>query len=127
MVIYGKINPSPNNQDSIKRFGSVIGLKPELEEYYRQLHADVWEGVLERLKKSNIQNYSIYITELDGKKYLFSYFEYTGNDFEADSKEIGGDAETKRWWKETDPCQIQLPNRKTGANWTEMEMVFRMD
>jgi L-rhamnose mutarotase len=127
MAIYGKTNPSPNNQDSVRRYGSVIGLKPELEEYYRQLHADVWEGVLERLKKSNIQNYSIYITELDGKKYLFSYFEYTGNDFEADSKEIGEDAETQRWWKETDPCQIQLPNRKTGANWTEMEMVFRMD
>jgi L-rhamnose mutarotase len=127
MAIYGKTNPSPNNQDSIKRYGSVIGLRPELEEYYRQLHADVWEGVLERLKKSNIQNYSIYITELGGKKYLFSYFEYTGKDFEADSKFIAEDAETQRWWKETDPCQIQLPNRKTGANWTEMEMVFKMD
>lgn len=112
---------------SIKRFGSVIGLKPEMEQRYRELHSEVWNSVLKRLKESNIQNYSIYITDLDGKKYLFSYFEYTGNDFSADSKAIADDPETQKWWHETDPCQIPLPNRQPGANWSEMEQVFLME
>lgn len=127
--IYGSTNPGPDKKAStqVKRFGSVIGLKPEQEKYYRNLHANAWPGVIERIKKSNIRNYSIYITEIEGKKYLFSYFEYVGNDFEFDMRGIAEDPETQRWWKETDPCQIQLPNRKPGANWSDMEMVFLME
>jgi L-rhamnose mutarotase len=126
---YGPTNPSPVEQEKnmIKKFGSVIGLKPEKEQYYRRLHADAWSSVIERLKKSNVQNFSIYVTELEGKKYLFSYYEYTGKDFEKDMKLISEDPETKRWWRETDPCQIQLPTRKPGVNWSEMEMVFFME
>ena len=123
---YGLTNPSPEEKGQIKKFGSVIGLKPEKEQYYRKLHAATWPSVLKRLKRSNIQNFSIYVTELAGKKYLFSYFEYTGDDYERDMNLIAEDPETKRWWKETDPCQIQLPTRKPGANWSEMEMVFFM-
>jgi L-rhamnose mutarotase len=126
---YGLTNPSPEEKEKnrIKRFGSVIGLKPEKEQYYRKLHANTWPSVIERLKRSNVQNFSIYFTELEGKRYLFSYFEYTGNDYERDMKLIAEDSETRKWWKETAPCQIQLPTRKLGANWSEMEMVFLME
>ena len=126
---YGPTNPSPEAQanSKVKRFGSVIGLIPEKERYYRELHAATWPSVLERIKKSNMRNFSIYTTELEGKKYLFSYFEYVGQDFEADMDAIAADPETKRWWKETDPCHLPLPNRKPGANWCEMEMVFVTD
>ena len=126
---YGPTNPSPEEKEKnrVKRFGSVIGLKPEKEQYYRKLHADTWPSVVERLRRSNMQNFSIYATELEGRKYLFSYFEYTGKDFEKDMEQISEDPETKRWWKETDPCQIQLPTRKPGANWSDMEMVFIME
>ena len=126
--VYGSTNPTPDEfaKEPVKRYGSVIGLNSEKEQYYRELHADVWAGVQDCLRKSNIQNYSIYITELEGKPYLFSYFEYTGTDFEADMQAMAADPETQRWWKETDPCQRQLPNRKPGENWSEMEMVFLM-
>lgn len=125
---YGLTNPSPEKSVSmdIKRFGSVIGLNPEKEQYYRELHANAWPTVLDRIRKSNIRNYSIYITEIEGKKYLFSYFEYIGRDFDADMNAMAEDPETRRWWKETDPCQVQLPTRKPGANWSDMEMVFLM-
>jgi L-rhamnose mutarotase len=73
-----------------------------------------------------MRNFSIYVTEIEGKKYLFSYFEYIGQDFEADMQLIADDPETRRWWKETDPCQRQLPTSKIGANWTDMEMLFLM-
>jgi L-rhamnose mutarotase len=126
---YGPTNPAPDEAAAmqVKRFGSVIGLDPDKEAYYRQLHAEAWPGVLARLRASNIRNYSIYVAELEGRRYLFSYFEYTGSDYEADMRAIAGDPETQRWWKETDPCQIQLPTRKPGANWTDMERVFLME
>jgi L-rhamnose mutarotase len=125
---YGATNPTPDENAAmpVKRFGSVIGLNPEKEEYYRELHSNVWPAIVDRIKKSNIQNFSIYVSEIEGKKYLFSYFEYVGTDFEADMKNIADDPETQRWWKETDPCQRQLPTRAPGANWSDMEMVFLM-
>jgi L-rhamnose mutarotase len=124
--VFGKTNPSPGQKEHLrlKRFGSVIGLDPEKEQYYRELHADVWPTIVDRIRQSNIQNYSIYVTEIRGQKYLFSYFEYVGTDLEADMKAMADDPETQRWWQETDPCQIQLPGRQPGANWSDMEMVF---
>ena len=126
--VCGSTNPSPQNVKSmtVKRLGSVIGLNPEKEQYYRELPAKVWPGVLERLKKSNVRNFSIYITEIEGKKYLFNYLEYTGIDLEADMKAMSEDPETQRWLQETDPCQIPLPSRKPGAHWSDIEMVFLM-
>ena len=111
----------------IKRFGSVIGLNAEKEQYYRDLHADAWPMVIDRLRKSNIQNFSIYVTEIAGKRCLFNYFEYTGQNFESDMRRIAEDPETQRWWRETDPCQFQLPTRKPDANWSGMEMVCLME
>ena len=63
----------------VQRYGSVIGVRPEKVETYKKLHAAVWPGVLKMIKECNIQNYSIYLKEVEpGKFYLFSYFEYTG-------------------------------------------------
>lgn len=110
------------------RYASVIGVKEEKLEYYKKLHADPWPAVNEMIKAANIRNYSIYLTQFDdGKWYLFSYFEYTGDDFEADMKKMGKDAQTQRWWKETDPCQFGLKNRKEGEWWKAMEEVYHLD
>ena len=125
MATFGSTNPRDTN-DGIQRFGSVIGLKPEMEQRYRELHAEAWESVQQCLVAANVHNYSIYVTELEGKKFLFSYFEYKGDDFEVDMLSIAENAETQRWWKETDPCQIRLPSSKEGENWTAMERVFFM-
>lgn len=115
------------NSKPPQRYGMVIGVKPEKLDYYKELHADAWPGVNQQIRKSNIQNYSIYLTQLDdGKWYLFAYFEYTGDDFEADMKKMGEDEETVRWWKETDPCQIPLENRQEGEWWKKMEEVYRL-
>ena len=111
----------------VQRFGSVIGLRPEKKDYYLKLHADTWPSVLGQIKKSNIRNYSIYMTELEGKLCLFSYFEYVGNDFKADMAKMGEDAETRRWWKETDPCQFRLPGTPDGEQWKPMPEVFHTD
>ncbi len=121
--MWGSTNPEIMS-DKVQRFGSVIGLKPDMEQRYRELHAEVWPNVIRRIKQSNIRNYSIYITEIEDKKYLFSYFEYIGNDYDNDMRAIANDPVTQAWWKETDPCQRQLPSRREGDNWSLMERVF---
>ena len=126
---FGATNPSPAEREAmpVKRYASVIGLHPEKEQYYRELHADVWPAILDRLRKSHIRNYSIFVTEIEGRKVLFSYLEYVGKDYEADMRAIAEDPQTQRWWHETDPCQIPLPSRQEGARWTDLEMVFLME
>jgi L-rhamnose mutarotase len=108
----------------MKRYGSIIGLKPEKVEEYKLLHANVWPGVLQVIKQCHIDNYSIYLRKLDGKFYLFSYFEYTGHDFAADMAQMAADPTTQKWWALCKPCQLPLPDRTAGEWWASMEEVF---
>lgn len=115
-------------QQTVHRYGSVIGIRPEKIEEYKRLHANTWPGVLNKIRDCNIRNYSIYLKELEhGKYYLFSYFEYTGNDFEADMARMAADPTTQKWWKETDPCQIPISTRGENEFWAAMEEVFHTD
>jgi len=119
---------SSEPRPAVERYGAVIGVKTEKLEYYKKLHANPWPSVDKAVKAANIRNYSIYLTQFDdGKWYLFGYFEYTGDDFEADAKKLADDGEVKRWWKETDPCQFALENRKKGEWWKTMEEVYHLD
>ena len=107
----------------MERHGSVIGIKPEKLEEYKAYHANVWPEVLEMIKKCNIRNYSIY--HKDG--YLFSYFEYVGDDFKADMAKMAADPKTQEWWKVVGPMQQPLETRAEGEWWAEMEEVFHME
>jgi len=112
----------------VQRYGSVIGVKEEMLTKYKDLHANAWPAVNKQIKRSNIRNYSIYLTQFpDGKYYLFSYFEYVGNDFKADMAKMAEDPMTRKWWKETDPCQIPLANRPKGEFWKTMEEVYHLE
>jgi len=102
--------------------GSIIGLKPEYKERYIILHKHTFPGVLERLSKSNITNYSIFLKD----EILFSHFEYIGSDFEKDMALIG-DEVTKEWWKLTDPMQEPLDSRIEGEWWAKLDLLYRMD
>ena len=114
--------------DRVERYGLVIGVKPDKIEYYKKLHAAAWPGVLAKIKECHIRNYSIYLREVaKGEFLLFSYFEYTGHDFEADMAKMAADPETRRWWKETDPCQSPIPTRLDKEFWSRMEEVFHAD
>ena len=110
------------------RYGMVIGLKPEKVEEYTKLHAAVWPDVLKMIHECNIRNYSIYLTELkENEYYLFSYFEYVGNDFEADMDKMAADPTTQRWWAVCKPCQDPVPLRAEGEWWANMPEVFHFD
>ena len=77
------------------------------------------------LKECHIENFSIWQREIEGKLYLFAYLEYSGNNFDADMKKMAADPETQRWWKETDPCQIPLPDAAAkGKIWADLTEVY---
>ena len=105
------------------RIASVIGLPAENVEEYERLHADVWPGVLERLRKSNVTNYSIYRY---GEQ-LFAYMEYVGDDLEADMALIAADPVTQDWWKVCEPLQRPVADRAEGEWWKELPEVFHLD
>lgn len=110
------------------RYGMIIGLRPEQAGYYKSMHTAVWPDVLEKIKDCHIQNYSIYLQEIAGKLYLFSYMEYTGDDYEADMQRMAAHPATQRWWEEMHPCQLPLPNALAeGSVWKKMEEVFHLD
>lgn len=107
----------------MRRYASVIRLRAEHEAEYRRLHADAWPGVLAALRRANISNYSIFLR--DGL--LFSYLEYTGDDYAADTASIAADPETRRWWQLTDPCQQPVDSAGSDEWWAPMEEVFHLD
>ena len=110
------------------RYGAVLGVKEEKIAYYKEIHSAVWPGVLKMIKDANIHNFSIYLRKLpDGNHYLFSYFEYMGDDYAADSARIAADPTTQKWWQECIPCQEPLPDRAEGEWWAGMEEVFHVD
>lgn len=104
----------------MKRFGQVIKVKPEKLSYYLELHKNPWSSVLMKIHECNIRNYSIFLLN---NTMLFAYFEYIGEDFKLDMAKMAEDAETQRWWKETDPCQESL-NLNPGEWWYTMEEIF---
>ena len=126
--IYGATNPEVSAATKgIRYFGSVVELKGEKEKLYRELHADVWGDVVAAIAKANIRNYHIYLAELQGKKYLFSYFEYHGKDMDKDFASMGDDETTKeKWWPITDDCQERIPGTPEGTQWMNLESLMHI-
>ncbi len=108
---------------SLRRVGSVIGLGPEHADRYEELHAAVWPGVLAQLRDSNIRNYSIF----RHGDLLFAYFEYVGDDWDADMERMRQDPSTQEWWRTVEPLQRPLDDRAPGEWWKTLPEVFHVD
>jgi L-rhamnose mutarotase len=107
----------------MKRYGSVIGVRREVIEEYKNYHSAVWPEILDMIRKCNIRNYSIFLKN----QLLFGYFEYHGADFEADMAKMAADPKTQEWWKIMGPMQVPLETRAEGEWWASMEEVFHVD
>jgi L-rhamnose mutarotase len=105
------------------RYASVIRMPAENLARYAELHAAVWPGVLARISGCNIRNYSIY--HRDG--WLFSYFEYVGDDYAGDMARMADDPTTQEWWAVNKPLQEPLPDRAPGEWWASMDELFHHD
>ena len=79
----------------MQRICELVHVRPEAVAEYKRIHAEVWPSVLARLRASHITNYSIYLREPENL--LIAYYEYAGDDLEADMAAIAADPETQRW------------------------------
>ena len=106
-----------------RRFGQVIGIDVARAAEYERLHAAVWPGVVATIHACNIRNYSIF---RHGDR-LFAYFEYLGDDYEADMARMAEDPTTREWWAVVGPMQEALPDRDDGEWWHTIPEVFHVD
>lgn len=104
----------------MRRFGQLIRVKPDKIEEYKAYHKAVWDEVAKTITECNITNYSIF--HHDGL--LFAYFEYVGDDYEADMAKMSADPTTQKWWAVQKPLQEPYEVRGKGDWWVDMEEVF---
>lgn len=107
----------------MKRYAHVIKVKETHLKAYMTLHSNPWESVNQTLKSCNISNYSIYYHN----GLLFSYYEYTGQNYIEDMLKMNECEKTKEWWALTDPCQMPVEDADEGEWWKEIEEVFHLD
>ena len=105
----------------VKRVGMVTQLRPEAIQEYKRLHADSNPGVRDLLSKYHMRNFNIFLQQIEGRWYEFGYYEYTGNDFDADMARLAKEPRNIEWLKVCDPMQVPLPGAK---GWTEMDRVY---
>jgi len=110
-------------EKDMRRYGMVTRVRPERLEDYKREHAAVWPEVLDVIRQCHIRNYSIY--HKDG--WLFSYFEYAGEDFDADMRKMAADPATQRWWSLVGPWLEPPATRVPGKWWANMEEVFHCE
>ena len=109
----------------MQRMGMVLGIRPEAIAEYKRLHAEVWPDFLALLSDHGITNYTIFLREPENL--LFGYWEYVGEDFEADMKIMAASELTARWNELCMPLQNPLGTIKAGEWWAPMEGVFHLD
>ena len=101
----------------MKRFIFHSNLKPEKVEDYVQLHAAPWPELLQLIKACHIHNYSISIRGTE----LYTYYEYTGEDYEADMKMMNESLVMQKWWTFSKPCFLY---HEESIYYDELQEIF---
>jgi L-rhamnose mutarotase len=109
----------------VKRFGQVIGIKPEALEEYKRIHVKIWDEIAEAIREAGITNYSIFWKD----NFLFAYFEYVGpeSEFESRMARMAQAPRMREWWDITEAMQVPLETRAQGEWWANMQEVFHQD
>ncbi|PVH97563.1 rhamnose mutarotase [Periconia macrospinosa] len=127
-------------QQGPRRIAQYIYLQPGSEAAYRECHAKVWPKVLEQIKDSNIEDYSINIipspspssTTTHHPIILVATFKYTGTSYSADMARMAANETVQEWWNMTDAMQVSPVEGATGSMgekgwWGQCEEVFRLE
>ena len=94
----------------------MIKVKPEKLAEYKKWHANPMPGVNEMIKECGLKNYSIY----SKGEYLFTYFEYEGEDFDADMAKLVGE----KLGVEVDFVEIDWDNKVMELNSKNIDVVW---
>lgn len=109
------------DQKKVKRVGMVVKLKTEFVDEYRALHEAGNPGVRDLLSKYHMRNFNIFLQKIEEAWYEFGYYEYHGDDFEADMKTLSDEPRNKAWLEICNPMQEPLTGER---GWAEMERVY---
>jgi L-rhamnose mutarotase len=85
------------------------------------LHAHPFPELIERMRAAGLRNYSIFLRDYT----LFAYYEYIGDDFEADTAAMAENDTVQDWWTLTDPMQEPLEAREEGEWWASMDALYQ--
>ena len=107
----------------VKRFGQVIKVKAECLAEYKKWLANPMPGVNEMIKECGLKKYSIY----SRGEYLFTNYEYEGEDFDKDMEKMAADPATQKWWDVVKPLMQPLEDRAEGEFWSDMEEIYHLD
>lgn len=110
-------NDNERRCTAVKRIILYAQIKEDMVEEYVRLHENAWPEVLDVIAQSNMHNYSISIRGNE----LYTYYEYTGNDLEADQEKMSSNPIMQKWQKFTKPCFIRDEN---GKAYKEMKEIF---
>lgn len=99
-------------------------LRPEKRDEYLELHSAVWPGVEAMITECGIRNFTIFVRG----DVLFGYYEYVGDDYEADQARMSADPISQEWWSKTDPCQYGFDaDAPDGTQWQELDEAWHLD
>jgi len=106
-----------------QRYGSITKITAEGLELYKAYHANPLPGVNEMIKACHLSNYTIF----QRGEYMFSYYEYDGNDYEADMAKMAADPTTQHWWSLVIPLMKKMDDHTGSGVWADMEEVYHLD
>jgi L-rhamnose mutarotase len=114
--------PGADGLTAMRRFGQVLGIRPERIEEYKRYHAAIWPEIAAAIREAGITNYSIFLRD----NTLFAYFEYVGPDdeYEARQKRLSQAPRMQEWWRIMEAMQVPREDRAPGEWWATMEQVF---
>ena len=107
----------------MKKLGQVCGITAENAKKYIEYHNNIPGEIRELIKECNIRNYSIFYR----KGLLFSYYEYVGENYEADMQKMADNADNKKWWDLVKPIMDPLADRDENEFWADMDLIFEQD
>jgi L-rhamnose mutarotase len=85
------------------------------------VHADGFPGVRDLLARWHLHNFSIFMQVVAGRRLLFLYGEYTGEDYAADMAGLSAEPRDIEWHKLCDPMQVSIA---AAGGWQTMQCVY---
>jgi L-rhamnose mutarotase len=107
----------------VQRYGMAARLLPVRREEYLELHRAVWPQVEATITECGIRNFTIFVTG----DVIFGYFEYIGDDYDADQARMAEDPVTRDWWARTAPCQLPFTEGSDQPNWEILDEAWHLD
>ena len=106
----------------MERVGFLLKVRPERLQEYKERHREVWPDMLQALRDTGWQNYSIFLND-DGL--LFGYLETP--DFDEAIAGMAKQEVNKRWQEEMAPFFEGLSGGRADAGLTRLDEGFHLN